>query len=396
MKKNNIVKIIISIVFVAFLFCVFFMNSPFAEITELYDYVTSYNSDETQESIEEIETAYSDSMNIRDKLINMNGRMAKLLHMRGMFKDMGMYVTDDYYIVSASKYTSTDYEYEQTTALKNYLDEKGITLIYVNKPVKYLDDTMLTDNFGVESYSNRNADLLLSRLREAGVNTIDIRENITKDNMDIKDLFYRTDHHMTTKAGLYVTKIIAEGLNEYSGYSIDTSMFDLDNFRTKEWKECWLGEQGNKFALSYVGLDDFTEIKPDYETKYSFWNLDGDKWTGSFDTFVNEGFYDTTADVYEANSWHYSYANHNAINENVDYGKVLMLGDSYDCVIQPFLSLGIHETDFLLMRGLDDSFNLREFIDKNGYDTVIIGYAQFMIGAHDDPDSDNYRMFKFD
>ena len=115
MKKNNIVKIIISIVFVAFLFCVFFMNSPFAEITELYDYVTSYNSDETQESIEEIETAYSDSMNIRDKLINMNGRMAKLLHMRGMFKDMGMYVTDDYYIVSASKYTSTDYEYEQTT-----------------------------------------------------------------------------------------------------------------------------------------------------------------------------------------------------------------------------------------------------------------------------------------
>ena len=107
-------------------------------------------------------------------------------------------------------------------------------------------------------------------------------------------------------------------------------------------------------------------------------------------------FYDTTADIYEANSWHYSYANHNAINENVDYGKVLMLGDSYDCVIQPFLSLGIHETDFLLMRGLDDSFNLREFIDKNGYDTVIIGYAQFMIGAHDDPDSDNYRMFKFD
>ena len=32
----------------------------------------------------------------------------------------------------------------------------------------------------------------------------------------------------------------------------------------------------------------------------------------------------------------------------------------------------------------------------NQYDTIIIGYAQFMIGAHDNPNSANYKMFFFD
>ena len=30
------------------------------------------------------------------------------------------------------------------------------------------------------------------------------------------------------------------------------------------------------------------------------------------------------------------------------------------------------------------------------YDTVIIAYAQFMLGSHDDPSSANYRMYSFE
>ena len=52
--------------------------------------------------------------------------------------------------------------------------------------------------------------------------------------------------------------------------------------------------------------------------------------------------------------------------------------------------------DSLVLRACDDSFDLRNYILENGYDTVLICYAQFMLGAHDDPNSSNYRMFTFE
>ena len=57
----------------------------------------------------------------------------------------------------------------------------------------------------------------------------------------------------------------------------------------------------------------------------------------------------------------------------------------------PFLSLGISDIKVVVLRGMTGS--IREEIEKGDYDTVIIAYAQFMIGAHDNPSSANYRMF---
>ena len=72
------------------------------------------------------------------------------------------------------------------------------------------------------------------------------------------------------------------------------------------------------------------------------------------------------------------------------------MGDSYAMVTEPFLSLGVNQIDFLILRNTDDDFSLREYILENQYDTVLICYAQFMIGAHDNPQSANYKMFSFD
>ena len=126
----------------------------------------------------------------------------------------------------------------------NVLEANGVNLLYVNEPTKYLDDNLFSNEFGVETYSNRNMDLFLSRIRDAGINTIDLRDNIVEENIDIEDLFYRTDHHWTTPAGLWATQMIVQGLNDTCGYDIDTSIFDKDNYNFTEWKDCWLGEQG--------------------------------------------------------------------------------------------------------------------------------------------------------
>lgn len=329
------------------------------------------------------------------QLVNFNGFMAKLLKVQGYNSDIGMYITDDGQFIYVADKTTTDYEYKQTLSLHKFLSSNGINMIYVNEPTKYTDDLIFRNSFGVESYSNRNMDLFLNRIRAAGINTIDLRDNIRQEGINVSDLFYRTDHHWTTSAGLWASKIMAEGLNRYCGYNVDLSIYGPENYDFKLWRSCWVGEQGRKVGITYSGLDDYTEIKPKFDTSYTFKKSDNTTFNGTFVNFIDENVYQEGNNDLNR-SWHYSYKRINCINNNVSKGKVLMIADSYDHVTECFLSLGVHEIDTLVLRDCEGDFKLRDYITKNGYDTVIIAYAQHMVGSHDDPNSNNYRMFTFD
>ena len=78
---------------------------------------------------------------------------------------------------------------------------------------------------------------------------------------------------------------------------------------------------------------------------------------------------------------------------NTEGKKVLILGDSYEQITIPFLALGVSQVQCLIMRAYEGS--LREYIDTHEIDTVVIAYASFMIGAHDNEASANYAMFDF-
>lgn len=392
-ERINIKKIM-AVFFAIFLIVMFALNFSAETFRSLADYFR-YGGDNSLR-IDKIESAYSDGLIFRKDLIEINGFMADVLNMHGLYSGMGMFVTDDKYIVSSSDYTSTDYEVEQTVSFNEFLGDNGIHLLYVNEPTKYANDSLLLEEFGVDSYSNRNADLFLERVNSCGVHTIDLRTCMAEENKNYSEMFYRTDHHWNVPSGLWAAEKMAEGLNRYCDYNIDLNLYSPERFCERTWQECWLGEQGRKMAKAYVGLDDFTELKPDYETSFTFKKKDGSTKEDSFDFFIKEDVYNTENDVYDNPSWHYSYKRTNSINHNVDYGKVLLLGDSYDYVTQPFLALGVHELDSLILRDCDDSFDLRGYILENQYDTVIVAYAEFMIGAHDDITSANYRMFTFE
>lgn len=322
--------------------------------------------------------------------MNINGVFSGITDMKNFFNDIGIYVTEDKYILSPSAKTSTDYETENMIALKKYLDKKGIDLIYVNQPTKYLDDDAFFEYFGTETYSNRNTDLFLKRISEAGVNCIDLRDETEKDGMDIKSMFYRTDHHWTTETGLWAAGKIAGALNRYADYDIDLSIYDPSNYTFASYKECWVGEQGTKLSEAFMGRDDYTVITPDFPTSFRSSELDG---VQPFDELITcrkpEDI--MAADVYT--SHHYFYQLLPLINNNVHKGKVLMLCDSFANVCEPFLALGVSEIVPEILRSTDKK--VPEMIESGDYDTVLVCYAQFMIGAHDDENSSNYEMFSF-
>jgi len=407
MKNIEFGKKILAILFLFLLFFVFMTNESYTTLRNIYNYFvqdtfldTTATTEEKDEEVErillsDIDTAYADNFIKKNELVNLNGTIAKFLDIRGLYHDMGMYVYDNGYIVSITKETSTDYEYEQMVDFKRFLDERGINLLYVNQPTKYVNDEIFREEFGVESYCNRNADKFLDRISKAGINVIDLRDELKEDNMNIYDMFYRTDHHWTIETGLWASKKIAEGLNEYCNYDVDISIYDSSNFSFKKVEECWIGEQGRKVGLSYVGLDDFTIVKPKFDTNYTFISKKGN-YDKSFDGFVNDEVY-TTERANGSNygkSWYYSYSPKNIVNHDIEHGKVLLIGDSYAIAMEPFLSLGVKEIKYVVLR--DYRGSIRELIEAGDYDTVIIAYAEFMIGAHDNPKSANYKMFTLD
>lgn len=319
--------------------------------------------------------------------------------MKGLYSSSGIYLNDEKYVVSGPyKMTSTDYEIEAMLQLKAYCDENGINLLYVNAPIKYTDDTYFADNFGLESYGNRNADLFLSRLDEKNINYIDLRTCMQQDGMNSWDMFYRTDHHWTTVSGLWAAKQIAIGLNDYCNYNIDISLYDSDNYQYTYYDTCWLGEQGRKVSAKYIGLDNYIVVSPLFDTDYIITDPFGNKSIGNFNIMINYDLYNLENNIYTNRSWHYSYLpqglNVTKINNNLnDYGNILYLGDSYSYVVVPFLSLGVSNITGMIRR--ECRLSLYEYLDNHDIDTIVLTYAEFMIGAHDDPNSANYKMFEF-
>lgn len=345
--------------------------------------------------VREAEEEFLDNMADKNALIELSGAFQRLVCLKDYYASDNIYITDRKVIESAYDYSDLEYELNETLALNSFLKENGINFMYVNQPTKYVDDDEFISEFGVETYTNRNADRFVESLRNEGIPVLDLRDELTDQGILAEDMFYRTDHHQTVLTGRWVAKEIATALNDNFGYGIDTTVYDIENFDVEEYKRVWLGEQGKKVSLAYVGLDDYYCLTPAYETSYTIPGDYDDFFEDDFNYFVVRSVMTPETNVYDNYSWHYAYARCDVTNNLVENGNVLLICDSNAQTTEPFLSLGIHKTASVIMRDTYEDFDLCSYILENGYDTVIIAYAQTWFGAHDDPDNANARMFDF-
>lgn len=117
-KANSIPKRILAIIFVVIIAIGFVRSNSYARIERLFVYLGQKADTPDAISVNTIEGEFSSTLYNRKELINLNGTLAKSLNMRSMYSNMGMYVTDNNYIVSAYPYTTTDYEYDEITSFK--------------------------------------------------------------------------------------------------------------------------------------------------------------------------------------------------------------------------------------------------------------------------------------
>lgn len=270
---------------------------------------------------------------------------------------------------------------EKVAELRDVCAERGTGFAYVSFPSKS-DGTDVGAVYGIDSNSESLRAELQNGLRDNGIDVLDIREEMEYSGLEGKDIFYKTDHHWTTKAGLFAAEQMARFLKE-KGYNASPENLAGEKFTYNDYPNSWFGETGRKYSLKWVGaLDDFTVIRPNYETSFDYSVPGSFDTSGDFSIFVYEGLINSEYNLYDV-SLHYSYMSFagqvNLIrNNNLPEGvKVLIVNDSFSMVNAPFLALGCGEVDLWDVRSNPES--LYEHIKNSDYDIVMVAYTDFFM-----------------
>lgn len=279
---------------------------------------------------------------------------------------------------------------EQVIGLKEYVEGTGAKFLYVQYPFKISKyDNQMPD--GIKDYSNENADNLLKQLNESDVSTYDFRETIHNNGLDHYSLFFKTDHHWKPEVGIWVASELAAHMNQYYGYNIDTSIFELDNYNIQVYENWSLGTQGKKVGLSYAAPEDFSILTPKFDTSLHLQipskNVDNE---GQFkDVVYNMDEFDKI-DYYNGSPYDAHMYENNAVsimynNKVTDGKKILILKDSFSLVVVPYLALGVENIEILDVRYFTGS--VKTYIKESKPSIVLVMYnpsfiGEFEVGEH--------------
>lgn len=337
-------------------------------------------------------------LSYHDTMMDINSIKNNLLGTKVIEKDDVVVVKSDSGSLAEPTKGLRDIEIEEIALkieeLKNIVEKNKASFLYCIAPTKGLYES-LPEN--VENAYVNNHNSFISKLKSHGVPTLDLSVALKENGVKDSDVFYYTDHHWTATSGFMATKAICEKLNKCYEFDYTQSLIDMNNYNIKVYPDWFLGSKGKKVGAFFTwhGADDFELITPRFETDLTEMQ--------PFKNQVRSGSFEETVlyknnlekDYYKINT----YATYSGgdfrlqivkNNLNPNGKKVLLIRDSFACVVSPFLSLQTSELHICDVRNGDyyvgDKLNIETYIQEINPDYVIVLYSG--VSA---PDSENGR-----
>lgn len=370
--KKNIPIYCFTILICSFILFFFLFNVPlFVDSIEN----STENDYDFDSFTNEIQTQYTSSFFEREGFININGLFTRLIGKKSNNNKVDM-LKNGMLINSNIVYTDTSNLSKSINKFGEHLSNNGVEFLYVQLPMKVDKDNSLILTGNV-NFANQNSDELLAGLND-NIKYIDARDYITSTPEDVKQYFYRTDHHWNTYGAFKMYGVILDYLaSEFPDKSFDLSYADISNWNSTVYNDWFLGSLGKRVGALYAGVDDLTVLTPKFETNMSMYVTNHKKFTlGSFeDTVINNGFLDKK-DYFGENPYcvyvggDYPLVNH--INNNATNDlKVLIIKDSFSLPLQSFLSTSVKELDVIDARYFNEC-SIAEYVDVSKPDIVIM------------------------
>ena len=313
----------------------------------------------------------------KNKIIEIAKFFEKILHWNIVFPDTNNVVEmPNGYLNKFYSEIDVSIISDAVTDFNNFCNELEIPFVYMQAPYKTCKYDSAINN--KVDFSNKNADKFIENLKKNNVPFMDFREELHNSNINHYDAFFITDHHWKPEIGLWAAGKIAEMLKFKYKLDVDLEIFDLKNYNYEIIKNNFLGCEGRIVTLTIASPEDMCLITPkdNYDLSHKRYNSKGllQNEKGGFEILTDKTQI-RDADFYFRNPYYYymigdnvSFIKNNTVKNNT---KILITGDSFTQVVEPFLALGVRQLDCLDLRAFTGSF--KKFIKENmPYDCIIM------------------------
>ncbi len=264
--------------------------------------------------------------------------------------------------------------------LNDYVESRRARLIVLLPPSKILDGITDVNLSWPLNNPNYRMDKFLSLLQQNGVTAMDLRNNLKNSGLALEEMFLKTDHHWTPRAGFTAVQGLVELVRERYQDDWDPEGFycSPDNYHSRTFEKCMLGSTGRNTGAVYSGLDDYTLLWPEFDTEFTWEDYEHeDSSHGDFTHSLLD------LSCLDADSLYVNSINRVYINEIVDKDRITnhknpegprikALRDSYFSPMACFLAPMCSEIDMMWGRGGDSPEEYEEFIEEGDYDYFIL------------------------
>ena len=328
----------------------------------------------------------SDDLSYHDMMMDVDSVRNNLLGTRVVKKDDITVVKADSGSLCAPMWRITDADIETVVScvqkLKDVSEENGAKFLYCIAPKKEQYEQFPSNSY---NYTQDNMDRLLTRLESTDIPTLEIADAFKRYGLADSDIFFNTDHHWRVHSGFLASAAICEELSSRYGFDYNEQYTDLQNYTVTVYPHWFLVSRGKKVGrfFTWSGADDFELITPNFETDMTeeqpFINSVRN---GTFEETVlfmqnmKKDYYNGSPYVtYSGGDFRLQIMKNNL---NPDGKKILLVRNSYSCVVAPFLALQTSELHVCDMRDFSyfvgEKLNLEEYIKEISPDYVIVLY----------------------
>lgn len=297
------------------------------------------------------------------------------------FGDEAILLLDDYCYTLEQAKTEAEIneEAKNMRTFADALEERGIPFLYAAVPNKVCIETDWMS--GTLDFSEQNRVQTVAKLRELGIDVLDLTDLLHAEGRTHRELFFPTDHHWTPATALWAADRIAEYAEKQYGLQLDRTVLHADQYEVELYEDVFLGSAGQKVTESKIAPDDFPLYVPKYETDMHLYLQRSNGETprvderGDFLLQYDMYYLEIFAPILESDIYStYLYANPCKVRiknyRKPDGLKVLLIGDSYDNVLIPFIAQAAGET-IALDRRFASNADLHEKILTEEIDLVV-------------------------
>ena len=329
-----------------------------------------------EEAKSTIDSALTDELTYHDQLININGLKENIIGNKVIRKSDATIVKSEtgslMDVVEELDENEISSVVKTIRNLKNISEDNGARFLYCAAPKKELFEKAPSN---VNNYFQDNYEDFLVTLTKKNVPYVDFSKTLIESGISESDMFYYTDHHWKSYAGFVATNSICEELNTKYSFHYNKQYTDINNYNISNYSDWFLGSKGKKAGkyFTWNGADDFDLIVPKFQTDMTeeqpFKNTIR---KGSFEESVlymenmEKDFYRVnTYATYSGGDFRLQIMKNNL---NPKGEKVLLIRDSFACVVAPFLALQTSELHICDVRDdehyVGDKLNMEEYIEQ--------------------------------